>query len=225
MKSVSSSSSASSAGFRFHTAPVVGVRVREHLLEVRFELLLKRLQTPYALPLGLCTGGACDKHPFHDRLKAEFELHRGAFRHSDDSLDPQIPGGVDRAGQALQRARTPPQLVCVEHKRVAVVEAGVQSHSCFRSSKLKGDATPGVPWAALIADVHTTEEPGYWTFRSRPNPVLMQCSAGARPVPVRGQRPCSYARSCSALIMVVSKRLVSSRAFAIGSRACACCCG
>ena len=36
----------------------------------------QRLQTPYALPLGRCTGGACDKHPFHDRLQAEVELHR-----------------------------------------------------------------------------------------------------------------------------------------------------
>lgn len=29
----------------------------------------------------------------------------------------------------------------------------------------------------MIADVHATEEPGYWTFRSRPNPV---CAPGHR---------------------------------------------
>jgi hypothetical protein len=71
--------------------------------------------------------------------------------------------------------------VCVEHERIAVVEAGVQSHDCFRFS-ISGDATPGVPRAALIADVHATEEPGYWTFRSRPNPVRARPPAdGARP--------------------------------------------
>lgn len=120
------------ARFRDHAAPVVGVRVREHLLEVRFELEAERLQTPYALPLGLCTGGACDEHTFHDRLEPEFELDRGALGHSDHSLETEVAGSGDRAGQALQRARTPPQLVRVEHERVAVVEAGVVSHSCFR---------------------------------------------------------------------------------------------
>ena len=91
----------------------------------------QRLQTPYALPLGGARAVPVTSTPFHDRLQAEVELHRRAFRHPDDSLDTEVLGGVDRAGQPLQRTRTPPQLVCVEHERGAVVEAGVQGIPAF----------------------------------------------------------------------------------------------
>ncbi|ALM38287.1 hypothetical protein SFR_1672 [Streptomyces sp. FR-008] len=45
---------------------------------------------------------------------------------------------MHRAVQLLHGTRTPPQLMCVEHEGVAVVEARVQSFTFFRFTRSRG---------------------------------------------------------------------------------------
>ena len=77
---VSSSRSRSSCS----AALVVLVGVDVELLQPHVDLVLDRLQAPYALPLERGRGRAREQHALHDRLEPQVELDRRTFGDSED---------------------------------------------------------------------------------------------------------------------------------------------
>ncbi len=105
---------------------------------------------------------------------------------------PRYPwASIVRVKRCSAPGRRPSSVRFVEHKRVAVVEVGVQSHSCFRSSKLKG--MPPLEFRGSVDRGRTRDR------RARILDLSLSAQSGAQPMP----GPCpSWRRTGSAALFV-----------------------